>query len=117
MAHPEVGTTWTYPVRKWLSTEPAWKVCRRAPLVDEDSARVWTDLAGARPRPPVDDAMLATLTPRAPHQKPMPLDGVRVLDFTWFLASAGGTQQTARSLIPNANACLLPTVVHLESCV
>jgi hypothetical protein len=88
--HPDLGATWTYPVRKWLSTEPAWKVRRRAPLVGEDSARVWTDLAGARPRPPFDDAMLATLTARAPHQKPMPLDGVRVLDFTWFLA--GGTR-------------------------
>jgi crotonobetainyl-CoA:carnitine CoA-transferase CaiB-like acyl-CoA transferase len=90
--HPELGATWTYPVRKWLSTEPAWTIGRRAPLLGEDSARVWTDLARTRPRARVDDAILATLTPRAPHQKPMPLDGVRVLDFTWFLASAGGTR-------------------------
>ena len=90
--HPELDTTLTYPVRKWLSTEPAWRVGRRAPLVGEDSERVWTDLARTRPRAPIDEARLAALTPRAPHDKPMPLDGVRVLDFTWFLASAGGTR-------------------------
>jgi crotonobetainyl-CoA:carnitine CoA-transferase CaiB-like acyl-CoA transferase len=35
---------------------------------------------------------VAALVPQAPHHKPMPLAGVRVLDFTWFLASAGGTR-------------------------
>jgi len=92
VAHPELGATLTYPVRKWLSTEPAWRVGRRAPLVGEDAARVWTDLARTKPREPVNISALAALTPRAPHDKPMPLDGVRVLDFTWFLASAGGTR-------------------------
>jgi crotonobetainyl-CoA:carnitine CoA-transferase CaiB-like acyl-CoA transferase len=90
--HPELGTTLTYPVRKWLSTQPAWRVGRRAPTVGEDTERVWTDLARTSPRRPIDDATLASLVPRPPHNKPMPLDGVRVLDFTWFLASAGGTR-------------------------
>jgi crotonobetainyl-CoA:carnitine CoA-transferase CaiB-like acyl-CoA transferase len=90
--HPELGTTMTYPVRKWLSTQPAWRVGRRAPAVGEDTERVWTALARTSPRRPIDDAALASLIPRAPQNKPMPLDGVRVLDFTWFLASAGGTR-------------------------
>ncbi|MEZ0054484.1 crotonobetainyl-CoA:carnitine CoA-transferase CaiB-like acyl-CoA transferase [Mycobacterium sp. MAA66] len=90
--HPELGATLTYPVRKWLSTAPGWRAGRRAPLLGEDTARVWTDLARTRPRPAIDQAVLDTLVPRAPHQLPMPLEGVRVLDFTWFLASAGGTR-------------------------
>ena len=28
----------------------------------------------------------------SPHGKPFPLHGIRILDFTWFLASAGGTR-------------------------
>jgi crotonobetainyl-CoA:carnitine CoA-transferase CaiB-like acyl-CoA transferase len=90
--HPELGATLTYPVRKWLSTEPAWRVGNRAPLIGEHSERVWTDLARTLPRPTIDETALDALQPRPPHNKPMPLDGVRVLDFTWFLASAGGTR-------------------------
>ncbi|MEA2731679.1 MAG: hypothetical protein QOF70_6154 [Acetobacteraceae bacterium] len=92
ITHPELGTTLTYPVRKWLSTAPGWRVGRRAPQLGEDSERVWNGLAHARPRPPVDASVLDSLVPRAPHGKPMPLEGVRILDFTWFLASAGGTR-------------------------
>ena len=92
LAHPELDTVLTYPVRKWLSTGPAWRVGRRAPRLGEDDERVWTDLARTRPRQPVDEAAVAALAPQAPHHKPMPLAGVRVLDFTWFLASAGGTR-------------------------
>ena len=92
LAHPELDTVLTYPVRKWLSTGPAWRVGRRAPRLGEDDERVWTDLARTRPRRLVDDAAVAALVPQAPHHKPMPLAGVRVLDFTWFLASAGGTR-------------------------
>ena len=28
----------------------------------------------------------------SPRGKPFPLHGIRILDFTWFLASAGGTR-------------------------
>jgi crotonobetainyl-CoA:carnitine CoA-transferase CaiB-like acyl-CoA transferase len=92
IAHPEVGVTLTYPVRKWLSTEPAWRIGDRAPRIGEHTTRIWTDLARASPRAPVDESALAALPLRPPHHKPMPLEGVRVLDFTWFLASAGGTR-------------------------
>ncbi len=36
-------------------------------------------------RQPVAEAL-------SPHGKPFPLHGIRILDFTWFLASAGGTR-------------------------
>ena len=94
--HPELGVELTYPVRKWLSTETDWRVGRRAPLVGEDNERIWTELARTSRRAPEPTAaQLATaaaLIPRSPHNKPMSLEGVRILDFTWFLASAGGTR-------------------------
>lgn len=92
IVHSEIGSKLTYPVRKWLSTEPAWRIGNRAPQIGEHSGRVWTDLARTRSRPVVEQSIRKPLSPRPPHDKPMPLDGVRILDFTWFLASAGGTR-------------------------
>jgi crotonobetainyl-CoA:carnitine CoA-transferase CaiB-like acyl-CoA transferase len=88
IVHPEIGATLTYPVRKWLSTEPAWRIGNRAPQVGEHSQRVWTDLARTRPRHTAE----AAPRQRSSGDKPVALEGVRVLDFTWFLASAGGTR-------------------------
>ncbi|MDB5413264.1 MAG: hypothetical protein JWR10_1599 [Rubritepida sp.] len=92
--HPEHGRSFHYPVSRWLSTGTSWQAGRRAPLLGEDT-----------------DAVLATLTPRVPTQparpraagparlsgwnKPFPLQGVRIFDFSWFLASAGGTRFAA----------------------
>ena len=98
--HQELGRTLTYAVRKWISTEPGWVTGRRAPLLGEDTEQIKIDLS---------ERKLATLTthattaPRASHArspqhalsalgKPMPLAGVRIFDFSWFLASAGGTR-------------------------
>ncbi|MGH8998794.1 MAG: CoA transferase [Acidimicrobiia bacterium] len=84
--HPELGRSFQYAVRKWRSTKPSWVAGRRAPLVGEDNQRARPPRAGRvevrSPAPP----------PRPPHGKPFVLDGTRVLDFTWFLASAGGTR-------------------------
>jgi crotonobetainyl-CoA:carnitine CoA-transferase CaiB-like acyl-CoA transferase len=92
IAHPEIGATLTYPVRKWLSTEPAWRIGSRAPRVGEHSRSVWTELARTRPRSEAPKSMARPLQAGPPHGRPMALDGVRILDFTWFLASAGGTR-------------------------
>lgn len=91
--HPELGRDFVYPVRKWRSTEPAWRVGRRAPGIGEDGQLLWERAA------PVDRASNSTLGRRGDgarrlsrHGKPFALDGIRILDFTWFLASAGGTR-------------------------
>jgi crotonobetainyl-CoA:carnitine CoA-transferase CaiB-like acyl-CoA transferase len=96
--HPELGRSFTYAVKKWISTEPDWVAGRRAPLLGEDTEQIKAELAAAAPR-----ASAAT-TQRAPQDptyapallsasgKPMPLTGVRIFDFSWFLASAGGTR-------------------------
>jgi crotonobetainyl-CoA:carnitine CoA-transferase CaiB-like acyl-CoA transferase len=89
--HPELGRSFRYATSKWLATDTAWSVGRRAPLLDEDAASVTPErpadlpviAPGARPSP--DE-------PPSPRGKPFPLHGVRILDFTWFLASAGGTR-------------------------
>ncbi|WP_236787757.1 CoA transferase [Amycolatopsis sp. GM8] len=92
--HPEEGREFTYAVRKWLSTGPDWVTGRRAPRLGEDGDALRAELASGPAAP-------ATTSPRATgaspdvlsaHGKPMPLAGVRVFDFSWFLASAGGTR-------------------------
>lgn len=93
--HPETGRSYTYAVSKWISTGPDFVTGRRAPLLGEDNEAVRAELAAAgAPSAP-------TVRPRVPTApsdvlsalgKPMPLAGVRVFDFSWFLASAGGTR-------------------------
>jgi crotonobetainyl-CoA:carnitine CoA-transferase CaiB-like acyl-CoA transferase len=89
--HPELGRSFRYATSKWLATGTAWSVGRRAPLLNEDVEVVTSsplcDLpvisvsAGA----PVDEGL-------SPRGHPFPLHNIRILDFTWFLASAGGTR-------------------------
>jgi len=93
--HPEHGRAYHYPVSRWLSTGTVWKSGRRAPLLGEDTAAVLGALAPRKPltQParPRSDAPLRL----SPHEKPFPLQGVRIFDFSWFLASAGGTRFAA----------------------
>jgi len=89
--HPELGRSFRYATSKWLATRTSWTVGRRAPLLNEDAASVMLprerDLPTIAPdaRPPVGEQL-------SPRGKPFPLHGIRILDFTWFLASAGGTR-------------------------
>jgi len=89
--HPELGRSFRYPTSKWLSTATSWQVGRRAPLLGEDTETV---LAAAPRRPTVPAQPRGNANPRlsARHNKPFPLQGVKILDFAWFLASAGGTR-------------------------
>ena len=91
--HPEHGTAYRYPASKWISSASPWIPGRRAPLLDEDRATVLAGLERQTAASPV------RVTERAPeiqnlsvHGKPFALNGVRVLDFTWMLASAGATR-------------------------
>jgi crotonobetainyl-CoA:carnitine CoA-transferase CaiB-like acyl-CoA transferase len=93
--HPELGRSLTYAVKKWISTEPGWVTGRRAPLLGEHAGQVKGELAEPR-------TATVTTAPRGPRGpaparlsalgKPLPLSGVRIFDFSWFLASAGGTR-------------------------
>ncbi len=92
MDHPEHGRAFHYPVSRWLSTGTVWKSGRRAPLLGEDTEAVLGALAPRRP-PTQPARPRGDAPPRlSPHGKPFPLQGVRIFDFSWFLASAGGTR-------------------------
>src|SRR5688572_18829835 len=89
--HPELGRSFRYATSKWLATRTTWTVGRRAPLLNEDAEAVLrpreADLpvVDAAARPPAGEQL-------SPRGKPFPLNRIRILDFTWFLASAGGTR-------------------------
>ncbi len=86
LTHPEHGRGFTYPVSKWIATETDWQPGRRAPLLGEDTAAI-------APRPPRAPATARHPAPgRSRLGSPFPLQGVRIFDFSWFLASAGGTR-------------------------
>ena len=89
--HPELGRAFRYATSKWISTANSWAVGRRAPLLNEDADAV--AIAPKRNSPVIDSAAHAPVgEPPSPRGKPFPLHGIRILDFTWFLASAGGTR-------------------------
>ena len=89
--HPEHGRSFCYPTSKWLSSRTSWQVGRRAPLLGEDTDAV---LGGPTRTPSVPSQATPDTDARrsALHNKPFPLQGVKILDFAWFLASAGGTR-------------------------
>ncbi|SAL15321.1 L-carnitine dehydratase/bile acid-inducible protein F [Caballeronia choica] len=90
--HPELGRTFQYPTSKWLSTATAWRPGPRAPLLGEHNG----DASLTRPLKDPATTGRIPAEPRTPvlskHSKPFPLQGIRIFDFSWFLASAGGTR-------------------------
>jgi len=91
LEHPELGRSLRYATSKWISTATSWAPGRCAPRLNEDAASV--DELPAR-RAPVIDPKADPARAEKPSRrgKPFALDNIRVLDFTWFLASAGGTR-------------------------
>jgi crotonobetainyl-CoA:carnitine CoA-transferase CaiB-like acyl-CoA transferase len=109
--HPEVDQAFRYPVSKWMSTRGAWSAGRRAPLLGEDdkllndgwlpsseNSKTVVSGTGAGSHPSrsaspsghgLPDGLPDALSALG---KPFPLAGVRILDFSWFLASAGATR-------------------------
>jgi crotonobetainyl-CoA:carnitine CoA-transferase CaiB-like acyl-CoA transferase len=89
--HPELGRAFRYATSKWISTATDWSVGRRAPLLDEDAQSVMK--LPKRAFPVISpSARIDANEPPSRRGKPFPLHRIRILDFTWFLASAGGTR-------------------------
>ncbi len=93
--HPEHGRDFTYPVSRWLSTETRWQPGRRAPLIGEDNGTRWQATPPSVPASVPASPRKAQPPKLSAHGKPFPLQGVRIFDFSWFLASAGGTRLAA----------------------
>lgn len=87
--HPELGRSFRYPTSKWLSTATDWQPGKRAPLLGEHTQEVLSEPV-RKPRIPAQPA--ARSTSLSPRGKPFALAGIRIFDFSWFLASAGGTR-------------------------
>ena len=99
--HPELGRSLTYAVqqvgldRAGLGHRPPGAAARRGHRADQsrfvrtegrDSDRAGDDRAACSASPGPPARALSALG------KPMPLAGIRIFDFSWFLASAGGTR-------------------------
>ena len=88
-----------YTSSKWVSSETTWKVGPRAPLLGEHNDEILSELgpppSGEVSRSdgggPVSRPVTATQEGGSLSRwgTPFPLDGVRILDFTWWLASGG----------------------------
>ena len=90
--YPEVGKTLTQVGAKWVAPGLPWRTGPRAPLLGEHNAEVLADLAVAvRKAPAICAAEQAPPKPvvLSKHGKPFALSGVRIVDLTWMLASAG----------------------------
>jgi crotonobetainyl-CoA:carnitine CoA-transferase CaiB-like acyl-CoA transferase len=91
--HPEIGRSFRYATSKWLSTSTSWQVGTRAPMLGEHTAEV---LEESKRKPRIETCAKRQEENIAPRisalGRPFPLQGIRILDFSWFLASAGGTR-------------------------
>jgi crotonobetainyl-CoA:carnitine CoA-transferase CaiB-like acyl-CoA transferase len=90
--HSEISQRLPYPVSKWRSTATRWTEGKRAPHLGEHTEEVLSESLPqsklfAVPKP----APSATLSKSA-RGRPFALQKIRILDFSWFLASAGGTR-------------------------
>ena len=91
--HPELRRSFRYPVRKWVASATDWTPGTRAPRLGEHTHALGALSSGPRvavvPKGEPAPSVLSV------HGKPFALSNVRVLDFTWFLASAGATRWLA----------------------
>lgn len=86
--HEDHGGKYLYPVSKWRSSETTWQTGTRAPHVGEHTDDILAVPERTRTRLQIKTPHLL----ESPHGKPFPLSDIRILDFGWFLASAGGTR-------------------------
>jgi crotonobetainyl-CoA:carnitine CoA-transferase CaiB-like acyl-CoA transferase len=85
--HPELDETFGYVGSKWLCEQVDWTNGPRPPLVGEHTTTVVQEWASpARRSQPVRSVPPHQLSV---HGKPFALSGVRVVDLSWMLASAG----------------------------
>ncbi|WP_218833770.1 CaiB/BaiF CoA transferase family protein [Rhodococcus sp. ACPA4] len=95
--HPELDETFRYTGGKWLTEDMDWQRGPRPPLLGEhteDILKEWSAVPVKHvrsffsPRPTEVETL-------SPHGKPFALSGVRVIDLSWMLASAGAGRYLA----------------------
>lgn len=78
--HPELGTTITYPGAMAKTTLLPPRISRRAPLIGEHNDEIRNELARGTP------ARKSKTQRTSLPQGSKVFDGIKVLDFTWFIA-------------------------------
>ena len=88
--HPEFDRSFRYPVSKWISCRSHWSSSGRAAARRGPHAVLGTvGRVPVVPRSAVPDRMADR---RSKHGAPFALNNVRILDFSWYLATAGATR-------------------------
>lgn len=92
--HPELGRSFVYPTSKWVSTATSWKAGKRAPFLGEHTDEVLAEAGWTNDVPAAKPVTASTGSrPRLSKRgRPFALQNIRIFDFSWFLASAGGTR-------------------------
>ena len=88
--HPELGRPIRYQVGRWYSEQADWAVGTRPAGIGQHTAEIMAEVR-ERPRRAADTAVPGT----GDRDATFPLEGIRVLDGTWQLASAGGARYLA----------------------
>lgn len=89
ISHPEIGRSVTYAVSRWCSEEAPWQVGGPAPAIGQHDDQIDAMLAR---RPSVTQVVRGSRVAESQRNKAFALQDVRILDFTWFLASGGATR-------------------------
>jgi crotonobetainyl-CoA:carnitine CoA-transferase CaiB-like acyl-CoA transferase len=84
--YKEVGKTFTQVGAKWVAPGLPWRTGPRAPLLGEHTAEILANTDVRKP-PTVQTSEKAPVFSKL--GKPFALAGVRIVDLTWMLASAG----------------------------
>lgn len=95
--HPELNRSFRYVGSRWLAPGIPWNVTRRPPLLGEHTAelleqdRTEPALSPASVTPPVSLNPRPLTSPETSSNRAQPfaLPGLRILDLSWLLASAG----------------------------
>lgn len=95
LEYPELGETFTQIRAKWVAPGIPWRSGPRAPLMGEHTAAVREEWARLPPRerPPLRPVRIDP--EHRPPTRKFALTGVRVVDLTWMLASAGAGRYLA----------------------
>ena len=91
--HPELNKSFTYTGGKWVTEGLEWSRGPRPPLLGEHGDEVraeWAQSRTGHSRTFVSPRAAAPSDALSVHGKPFALNGVRVIDLSWMLASAGG---------------------------
>jgi crotonobetainyl-CoA:carnitine CoA-transferase CaiB-like acyl-CoA transferase len=94
--HPELDETFTYVGAKWVAPGIPWRRGPRPPLIGEHDAEILQPIQAAISNPGDSQRVVAFRrsspgrpSKLSPRGKPFALSGVRIVDLTWLLASAG----------------------------